>query len=632
MSGRQQRIQVKEPKEHYFPLRGGLDLITPPYQIQPGKMTDCFRYEIAASGGYKPIDGFERVDGHGIPSEAVFQYLVFTDPLLALAVNTVITGAISGATGTVLLSGLIDFGDGLPIESMDGKTAVLLGSGTSFVAGETIRVAAVDTGTIQEAFAPNTEVVDSHEQYYHWLAVEKRRALVQMVPGSGVVHPWRYNGTLYVFRDNADGTACVMWKEDPSGGWVSVATPALLPGGTYRFENANFGGSSATIRMYGCDGVNKAFQFDGTTFTQITTGMAIDAPVAIREHKLHLFLAFPGGSLQHSPITNPTGTWSVVIGAGELGMGEEINELISLPGGVLGIWCKDSIHLLSGSSSADWSKSCHSKESGGIRGTVQNAGRVIFLNNTGLAELSATNAFGSFKSATISESIQPLLDASKKLAVASVGITSKNQYRIFFSDGYYITATFRGREVYFTYSNYDLIVRSISAPTRADNEIGNIYFGSDDGYVYKMDSGISLDDQPMTAYCRLPYSHQGSPRQKKRYREIVIELDAFGGKQLYLQFYPDFSLTVPDIPQHQLVDVSGTSGNSGIWDTVDWNEFNWYAADGVVGGGGGTASGRINGVATEMGLMLYFNAINTVTPLHALNGVFIYFNFLGRMR
>jgi hypothetical protein len=627
----QPQHKIKEPEEFYFPLRGALDLITPPYQIQPGRMLDCFRYEVAASGGYKPMDGYERVDGNGLPSAAAFQYLEFTDPLLSLAVGTVLTGATSGATGIVLLAGGADFGDGYGFVNLDGKTAVYLSSSIPLATGEDITISGSPAGTIETAYTPNTENVDSHEMYFKWLAVEMRRSLVQAVPGAGPVHPWRYNGTLYAFRDNADRTACFMWKEDPAAGWALVTTPALLPGGSYRFENTNFGGSAATIKMYGVDGKNKAFEFDGTAFNQITTGMAVDAPVAIREHKLHLFLAFPGGSLQHSPITNPRGAWSVVIGAGELGMGEEINDLVSLPGGVLGIWCKDSIHLLTGSSSADWHRETHSKETGGTKGTVQNAGRVVFLNNTGLAELSATNAFGSFKNATISEGIQPLIDMRKSIAVASVGVTSKNQYRIFFEDGYCLTATFKGREVLFTQSHYDVVVRSISAPTRADDELGNIYFGSDDGFVYKMDSGVSLDHRPMSAYCRLPYSHQSAPRRKKRYREVVIELDSFGGKQLFLQFCPDFSLTTPDIPQHQLVDVSETTGNAGIWDVVDWNNFNWVQSDGG-GGGGGTASGRVDGVAPEMGLMLYFNAVNTITPLHTLNGVFVYFNFLGRVR
>lgn len=624
------RRGVQEPKEAYFPLRGGLDLVTPPYQIQPGKMIDCFRYEIAESGGYKPIDGYERVDGHGLPSEAVFQCLVFVDALLAIEKDTVLMGNTSGATGISLCSGMVDFGDGVSV-NMAGSGAFLLTSG-QFVTGETVKVDGSAVGVISLAYIPNTELVDSHELYFHWLAIEARRAQVLRVPGSGPVRGvWRYNGDLYVFRDNEEGTACLMYREDAVAGWAVVATPDLAPGGSYRFENTNFGGSTSTIMMYGCDGKNKAFEFDGTNFNQITTGMAIDAPILICEHKKHLFLGFPNGSLQHSPPTTPRAAWSVVLNAGELGMGEELQDALSLPGGVLGIFCKDSIHILSGTGVDSWSLACHSKLSGAVKGTVQDVGKIIFLNNAGFANLSATNAFGSFKSGTVSPIIQPLLAQLRKSnPCGSVAVSGKNQYRIFFESGYFITASFGVNDVVFTQGHYDVIVRCISAPSRADNELGNIYFGSDDGYIYKMDSGVSLDNKPMSAYFRLPYANQKTPRIKKRYREIVIELDSFGGKQLLLQFYPDFSFNRPDIPQHSIVDVSESTGNAGIWDVSDWNSFNWN--NGPEAGGGGTASGRVDGISTEMGLMLYFNAINTVTPMHVLNGVFTYFNFLGRQR
>jgi hypothetical protein len=623
---------VKDPEEAYFPLRGALDLVTPPYQINPGRMLDCFRYEVKPSGGYGPIDGYERVDGHGLPSEAVFQYLEFLDPAEEIVAGTIITGATSLAVGVSLVSGMVDFtGDGL-LESMAGKGVFLLESG-QFIDGENVTVSGVVVAAIVTAFTPNTETVDSHELYYHWLAVEARRALIQKVPGSGPVRGvWRFNGVLYAFRDNEAGTFGFMYKEDPVTGWALVTTPALAAGGSYRFENTNFGGSASTIKMYGCDGKNKAFEYDGATFNQITTGMAVDKPILICEHKKHLFLGFPNGSLQHSPPTQPRGAWSVVINAGELGMGEELHDAMSLPGGVLGIWCKDSIAILSGTGVGSWVLADHSKRSGGVKGTVQDVGKIIFLNNAGLADLSATNAFGSFKSGTVSAAVQPLLNQRRKnIPCGSVSVTGKNQYRIFFEDGYFITATFGSKGAEFTQGHYDAVVRCISAPTRADDKLGNIYFGSDYGYVYKMDSGVSLDHEPMMAYFRTPYATQKTPRIKKRYREIVVELDSFGGKQLSLQFCPDFSLNDPDIPQHQVIDVSELTGNAGIWDVSDWNSFNWDNGSGSAGGGG-TASGRIDGVATEMGLMMYFNAKNTVTPLHVLNGVFTYFNFLGRKR
>lgn len=622
---------VKEPEEKYFPVRGGLDLITPHYQIAEGKMIDCFRYEIAPSGGAKPIDGYERVDGRGLPSEAVYQFVTFTDSGIALADDTEVTGSLSGAIGISLCSGEIDFTGSGETTDITGSGVFLVLSG-AFVEGDELIVSGPSTVAVVDVpYSINTEEIATHERYYRWLAVERFRQMIEEVPGSGrLLGVWKYNDVLYAFRNNADGTEAVMFKEDATSGWVAVTTPTLDPDGYYKFINSNFGGSARTMKMYGIDRVNKGFEFDGSTFTQITTGMAVDAPIDIAEHALHLFFAFPDGSLQHSPPTDPTGTWTVVTGAGELGMGDDLHGIKSLPGGTLGIWSKDSVNLLYGTGVGTWDLQNHTKTSGGVSGTIQDCGNVLYLNKTGIAKLSATSSYGNFKAATISGKIQPLLDVRKSRAISSVAVNSKNQYRLFFDDGYCITATFNANnEAEFTQSHYDDIVRCISAPKRAGSDVEEIYFGSDDGYVYKMDSGVSLDDTPMSAYFRMPYAHHGSPRRKKRFREIAIELDQFSGNVEGLSLFPDFSFANRQIPQHKMVDVSWENISAAIWDLGEWDMFNW-SDETTSNDGSGLVSARVDGVSSELGLMFYFNAPDTVTPLHIINGIFTYFNYLGR--
>jgi hypothetical protein len=100
-----------------------------------------------------------------------------------------------------------------------------------------------------------------------------------------------------------------------------TANAFAVPSGRFEFINYNFFGTTGTHRMYGCDGKNKAFEWDGTYFTPIETGMAADTPKHISAHRNHLFLAFAKGSIQHSSIGDPY-TWSAVTGAAELGMGK----------------------------------------------------------------------------------------------------------------------------------------------------------------------------------------------------------------------------------------------------------------------------------------------------------------------
>jgi len=619
--------RITEPKEFYFALRGGLDEVTPPYQVDPGRMQSCLNYEIADSGGYKPIDGYERVDGKGLPSAAIFQKLVFSSVVFWVAEDVVITGTTSGAVGVSIFSGTIDYGDGIPVDTTGTGTFLVDGE---FITGETIKISGSVVATISEALTVNSDNADNKELYAHWKAVEKKRSLVSMVPGAGPIRGvWRYNSDLYAFRDNAGGTACLMYREHPTTGWALVTTPVLSPGGSYQFENSNFGGSASTIKMYGCDGKNKAFEFNGTTFTQISTGMTVDKPFLICEHKKHLFLAFPGGSLQHSPPTTPTGTWSVVVNAGELGMGEEITTIKNLPGDVLGIWCKDSIQLLTGTGVGSWVLSIHSKDSGALAGTVQNAGKTLFLNNTGLAELSATSAFGSFRSSSVSHLVRPLISTAKTRYINSVAVLAKGQYRLFLDDGGIITATINGKSVNFTYAHYDDVVRCISAPARADDELGSIFFGSDSGFVYKIDSGVSLDELPMTAYFKTPYTFQGGTRQRKRYREVTLEIETLSQGETRVSVSPDFSLTDSTVPMENETTITKVVEGSAIWNEANWNSFSWN----MVGMGSiSTISCRINGVSTEIALFIRFVAVDTVSPLHTLNGVFLSYNFLGRKR
>lgn len=49
-------------------IDGGLDLVTPPVSVSPGRLQDCENFEVAINQGVKSIDGFERFDGGTSPS------------------------------------------------------------------------------------------------------------------------------------------------------------------------------------------------------------------------------------------------------------------------------------------------------------------------------------------------------------------------------------------------------------------------------------------------------------------------------------------------------------------------------------------------------------------------------------
>ena len=65
-------------KASYFPLAGGLDLVSPRIAASPGSVVDAKNFEPGPLG-YRRIQGFERIDGKQSPSSYTWQPLSFTD-------------------------------------------------------------------------------------------------------------------------------------------------------------------------------------------------------------------------------------------------------------------------------------------------------------------------------------------------------------------------------------------------------------------------------------------------------------------------------------------------------------------------------------------------------------------------
>jgi hypothetical protein len=400
----------------------------------------------------------------------------------------------------------------------------------------------------------------------------------------------------------------------------SVST-TLLPDGRYEFLNYNFYGAASSRRMYGCDGANKAFEFDGTTYCPIATGMATDTPKHIHVHREQLFLAFPNGSVQHSAPGEPL-AWSVVVGAGELGTGDEITGFATVPGGVLAILNRNQTYLLYGADVTDWDLKRHAEESGAIEWTVQPIGAPRYLDDRGMTSLDAVQNFGDFAASTFSEQIQPLIDAklANSSVTASVRVRTKNQYRVFFNDNSGIIAKFRKKGIEFTRVNYGIPVRcACSVEDTTGREV--LLFGSDDGYVYQMDSGTSFDGSEVVGYARLPFGHLKSPQQNKHFFKAVLDVDAPGGTDL--TFTHELNYGNPETPSGSTQTIDVQSGG-GQWGSAVWSEFVWGAQ--VVG----TADGYIDGDGVNLGMLI--RSASIYDRPHTINGVNLHYSMRGRAR
>lgn len=649
--------QVKVVPE-LMPFNGGLDVVTPPLELETGYCTAAQNYEQDINGGYARIVGYERFDGTARPSDATYTILpCSTVGSNATDGSVTVTGATSGATGVLIAAGA-------------NYIVVTKTSGTFTVTGESLTTGGTVTNGPAAIDSAPTPLLDAQ---YRNLAADVYRALIQKVPGSGnILGVWLYNDITYAFRNNVGGTAAAMYKSTGSG-WalvplgfelkfstgntalaegvtltgftsgasavitrvelesgsyagstaaghfifasitggpftsgenlqVSGATKAVAaaasaaitfaaPGGTFEFVNANFGGGVNTKRMYGCDGKNRAFEFDGSVFVPINTGMTTDTPQHIAAHKNQLFLSFTG-SVQNSGLGQPY-AWVPILGTAEIAMGDQVAGFKQLPGGqsqaALGVFTKNNISVLYGSSSADFQLNPFEQNAGAFAGTIQRLGTVVMFDNRGIASMSAVQAYGNFASATLSKRIQTLLKTKRPLVTTSCVLRDKTQYRLFFSDGTGIAVTFdNGQAASNQYAGtYNLgtgqvvgmmpflfPVPVLCAVSEEFSDGGEgVFFGSNDGFVYQMEKGTSFDGANIEAYLVMGFNNSKGPRTLKQYRHAMLEVTGQGYAELSFSY--DLGYATTDIDQTTPAQTGIEALNPGMWDVGNWDTGTW---------------------------------------------------------
>ena len=341
----------------------------------------------------------------------------------------------------------------------------------------------------------------------------------------------------------------------------------LLPNGRYEFINENFGGHAGTRRMYGCDGVNKSFEFDGSVYVPIYTGMTNDAPTHITGWKNHLVLMFPGGSIQNSSLGNPY-VWDPVTDASEMMVGDEGTGFLQLPN-ALACFSRNSIKLLYGTTTDDWDLRPHSDEAGAVEWSMQKIGSGIFLDDRGITSLSAVQEYGDFHANILSKYIHPWLKDKISDVQCSLRVKDKNQYRLFFNDMQAVTMTLDGNKLIgFTRQLYDVLpVCACSTEDSTGKE--ELFFGSTDGFVYQMDSGRTFNGSALSSIVKFHFNHLKRPNHYKRIRFITLELTA--PINTYLQFNVEFDYgDTGNESQTFLLDSPG-----GVWGVDDWDAFIW---------------------------------------------------------
>ena len=364
-------------------------------------------------------------------------------------------------------------------------------------------------------------------------------------------------------------------------GTVPVAGPgvflgaqiALAPGGRVRTDVTTFVGSANSLRLYGCDGVNREFELGDDVLVPLNTGMGAARASAVKAHRGHLFFAYRG-SLQHSGINDPY-KWTVLSGAAELGTGDTITNLISVSGSELAsalmVLCQNSVLVLYGDSSSDWVLKTLSRQSGSSADSAQDIAGVVSLDAPGFVRYPPTQAFGNYRWDSVSQQVESIVRGQN--SACSVWIADKSKYRVFFTDGSAVSGMPKGR------GQFDWTTIDYGRPitVAVHGEIGGLprtFIGDNDGWVYECDVGRSFAGERVEYAIRLNEMNQKSPSIIKQYTRVEVE--AQGASYFTLSAQAEFFDADEEIDSTETVDVSQIGGGL-RWDIQNWDEAHWDA-------------------------------------------------------
>jgi len=592
------------------------------------------------SGGYALIGGYERFDGRPKPSDASYTIVQVDAFDSMPSVGNTLEGDVTGATGVIIaiganymvltkLTGSFSDSEDLLVGATTIGTATTPSISLTPLEAAQFRALAADayrddidpipgSGPVQGVVEAD---LDGNGEVVYAFRSNGTNTLLYKSSSSGWTNiPFNFEVSFTAGGASApaDGatltqggvTATIKrvmlqdgeWADSDAVGRFIIGTPSggnfaagaatigginvtlsgaqtqitLSPGGLFEFDIGNFIGASSGRRIYGCDGVNRGFEFDGTVFAPITTGFSSDVPKHVKVHKKHLFFAF-NSSIGHSGIGFPY-KWTADSGALEIGCGDTITNFISQSGNadtaVLGVTTRSNTHFLYGTSAANWNLISYNNGVGGAHYTAQLLEQGYWFSGSGIVNVRTTSAFGDFMQSSMTSRIPQFVVAQRSKNMFAVTHHTKHQYRVYFNDGQALYTTIvNGRS---------LGSARISLPHTFSCGWGSktsslservLVGGTTTGHVYEMDIGSSCDGEVLESYLTLNQNSSNAHRLKKKYSAISFDLQG----NYYAAFQFGYSLTHSSALVNQPANVSYQSNFSGApnWDEFVWDNFTW---------------------------------------------------------
>lgn len=352
---------------------------------------------------------------------------------------------------------------------------------------------------------------------------------------------------------------------------------SLAIGGHFEFVKCNFSGQAITRRIYGCDGVNKCFEFDGDVLAPITTGLSPDVPSHICFHNNYLIIS-QGSSIIGCGSGTPF-KWDAIDGGWEIATGDVVTNMLTLPGDqtspTLAVYLRSNTSILYGSDPTTFKYVAFNTGSGALPYSAQNLFDTFAMDDLGVISLKTTLNWGNFSPTALTKNIFPFILQQRNKLVASSISRAKSQFRLFFSDGYGLWLTMVNQQ--YLGSSVVLFPNPIFVVDQGENSTGTevVYFGSSDGlgYVYQMDVGTSFDGDELPAFITTAWNPIGNSRILKRFRAASVEMQGFGYAAINFGYQLGYGSIL--IGQPSNITASSSFRVPAVWDSFIWDSFVW---------------------------------------------------------
>lgn len=376
------------------------------------------------------------------------------------------------------------------------------------------------------------------------------------LPNSGAADDDSLSGVLHIDAAvNANKPRLVQAGEQirtaagGGGDLIAIAAsrdrPVFLPGqlevdhnrSRYQTIQTNFYGQDRFDSVWGVSGAGPAFGFDGVNVIKVRSPLSPsdDVPRHIARHGDSLALGFFGGALLTTAIGNPYEVRGEK-GATAIEVGDRIMALTPMSGDALGILCQSQSVLLRGLTQLSYYKSTLSAKRGAIEYTAADMGQVIVADSFGLFLADAPESYAAANRNYLStnveswlrERLQATLNTEQRFLrpVAALAVRAKNQYRLFFRDGYILTMT-QKESPEFTLQRYYVpsgsefradtpwTVRALSSAIDSSGRerLFCSYTGVKGGYVFEIEGGNTFDGSAIPHFIELtPVTPEGGSR------------------------------------------------------------------------------------------------------------------------